>query len=159
MKISKTPSLLIALTLSSMIAGGCATDDTEADPETDEDAEIEEPVGDVDGEFEGAARALEHSCGTTKCMIRLNRTWTRKAGNVAAIPEIARTACGKQTPRAAVAYCERAVTDARKSLAGNAITYYNEDNCLGIQYKRFKQGAPATLAVAVRVKAGRNNCQ
>jgi hypothetical protein len=160
MKISKTPSLLIALTLTSMIAGGCALDDTDTDLETDDDAEIEEPVGEVDlGEFEGVATLVRQSCGAETCMVRLNRTATKQAGSVAKLNEIGRKACALLKVEAAIAYCEDAVNRGRELLAKSATIYHKEGHCLGIKYKKYAKGASRPLGSPVQVKAKTHNCQ
>jgi hypothetical protein len=160
MKISKTPSLLIALTLTSMIAAGCAIDDTETDLETDDGAEIEEPFGETDGgEFEGAATLVRHGCASETCTVRLNRAGTKQAGSVAKLNEIARKGCGLLKNAAAIAYCEDAVTRARELIAKSATIYHKEGDCLGIKYKKYVKGASRALGKPVQVKAKTHNCQ
>jgi hypothetical protein len=154
MKISKTPSLLIALTLTSMIAGGCALDDTETDLETDDDAEI----GEIDlGEFEGAAARLQRDCGNVTCHLRLNRALTKKVAGMGDAADVAELLCSQVANAAAAAICHAAVLEAR-FVIHRANTYYKEGNCLGIRHNRFAEVLPVKAGFPVRVKINTFNC-
>jgi hypothetical protein len=160
----KTQMTFAALALSTVFAAvGCAT---EAELTQDEDAvdETEELVGtatdEAAGDFEAAARALQHDCGIVTCTIRLNRAWTKKAQSTSSITEVAEAACELLPAEAARAICKQAVKLGGKVLSGKAKTYYGEGNCLGIRYSRTAHvpGAPAA-AWPVRVKRNEHNCQ
>jgi hypothetical protein len=152
MKISKTPSLLIALTLTSMIAGGCAIDDTQTDLETDDAAEIEEPIDEIDlGEFEGAAAKLQRDCGPFTCHLRLNRALTKKVAGMGDAADVAGFLCGVSV------ICNAAVI-AATHVINSANTYYKEGNCLGIRYNRFEPLPQVKAGIPVRVKFNTFNC-